>query len=529
MSDFSQKVIPSLFLLRLKNTKNMNYISEVLFQAPENIAVTGRISSWLSDVKEYQSSTSFIDRLKDSIYNKKKYRRLPVSCTVYVVDDNMDETLASIEQSWLFTSHGLRNAAGISIHLSNLRPEGTTSKHGLVASGPCSFAQLYSKLNEILRRGGIYKNGAINLHLDYDHPDIVEFATMSRDLIPWARRTINVDDNFLNLNDYTLNIILKSVERGDCFLVKKQFDRNGNRLYHNVCLEVLLDHRGTCLLAHVNLGKVKIGDGSILKAFTEGTEWLCKLHPHTGVGDSGFYLKPEEDKQVGLGVLGLANLLAIEGIKYHELVTAMEEVYIFNKYHKLIPPSCKADSKEFLLATELYEAYKAASTIAKKYKMKRAFCIAPTASCSFQNSDRELFTTAPEIAPPVSSSIERESQTLGPKDYDYNPDCEIAEEVGWEVYFRLNCIWQSYMDVGGLAHAISTNWWSDKVIMNKSFITSWINSPLKSLYYAWQVTPDTQDKSQIISIDSMNIEEEADSPVYTEETIYNTECIPCRE
>ena len=89
--------------------------------------------------------------------------RLPVSCTVFVVDDTM-EGPEGIEASWRFASHALRNGAGCAIHLSRLRPKGDDNGKGLVASGPVSFGKIYSTLNEILRRGGKYKNGAIVLH-----------------------------------------------------------------------------------------------------------------------------------------------------------------------------------------------------------------------------------------------------------------------------------------------------------------------------------------------------------------------------
>ena len=56
-------------------------------------------------------------------------------------------------------------------------PKGHDNGKGLLASGPVSFGKIYSTLNEILRRGGKYKNGAIVLHLDANHPDIDEFIT----------------------------------------------------------------------------------------------------------------------------------------------------------------------------------------------------------------------------------------------------------------------------------------------------------------------------------------------------------------
>jgi intein/homing endonuclease len=150
-------------------------------------------------------------------------------------------------------------------------------------------------------------------------------------------------------------------------------------------------------------------------------------------------------------------------------------------------------------------------------RVHNCFVVAPTASCSFNNKDREFYTTTPEIAPPVDVIVERDSQTMGVIEVDYHPDCETAEQVGWDVYFRLNCVWQRFMDSTGLAHAISTNWWSDKVRMDKDFIAQWLDSPLKSLYYAWQVSTNTQDKSEVITFDE------------TETESSSTECLPCKE
>ena len=66
-----------------------------------------------------------------------------------------------IEASWRYVSHGLRFGAGVAVHLSKLRPKGAENGKGLTASGPVSFAKMYSTLNETLRRGGVYKNGAV--------------------------------------------------------------------------------------------------------------------------------------------------------------------------------------------------------------------------------------------------------------------------------------------------------------------------------------------------------------------------------
>ena len=196
------------------------------------IARTGRVQQWIDD------PTS----------------RLPVSCTVFVVEDSM-EGPEGIEASWRFASHALRFGAGCAIHLSKLRPKGAENGKGLTASGPVSFAKIYSTLNEIIRRGGHYKNGAIVCHLDLNCDDILEFITASRSELPWVKRCVNITPDWWEAtNDEVKEALLTGIKKGDIWLNKVRYDDKGNRIYGNVCLEVYLPSRGTCLLQHLNLG-----------------------------------------------------------------------------------------------------------------------------------------------------------------------------------------------------------------------------------------------------------------------------------
>jgi len=166
-----------------------------------------------------------------------------------------------IEASWRFASHALRYGAGCAIHLSKLRPEGHTNDKGLVATGPVSFGKIYSALNETLRRGGAYKNGAIVLHLDLDHADILKFITTPRQELPWVKRCVDITPAmWRNCNRETKEALLHGIKSGDIWLNKIKYDGEGQRIYGNVCLEVYLPSRGTCLLQHVNLGACSIDD-----------------------------------------------------------------------------------------------------------------------------------------------------------------------------------------------------------------------------------------------------------------------------
>ena len=427
----------------------------------ELVARTGRVQSWIDD------PTS----------------RLPVSCTVFVVEDEM-EGPNGIEASWRFVSHALRYGAGVAVHLSKLRPKGAENGKGLVASGPVSFGKIYSTLNEILRRGGIYKNGAVVLHLDLNHPDVLDFITANRTELPWVKRCVNVNDYWwAEATSEVREALLDGIRKGDVWLNKTKIDANGNRIRGNVCLEVYLPSRGTCLLQHVNLGACDIDD--IPRAFVNGMSELCALHGQTGVGDSKEYLPSETDRQVGLGMLGLANLLRRNGVTYADFGQALEDVNNGVPYER---------TSAHVLANELRSGIEQAAQIARYNKMDRAFAIAPTASCSYRYTDPDGYTTCPEIAPPIARQVDRDSGTFGVQSFDYGP-VEIASEVGWDAYKKVADGIMQMLDSTGLLHGYSFNSWSDVVTYDEAFIEEWLASPQTSLYYSLQVMGDVQDKS----------------------------------
>jgi hypothetical protein len=435
----------------------------------DKIARTGRVESWMEDPAG----------------------RLPVSCAVIVVEDSM-EGKDGIEASWRFTSHGLRNGAGVAVHLSNLRPRGEENGKGLTASGPCSFGKIYSTLNEILRRGGKFKNGAVVLHLDYDHPDAMEFISMERKELQWAKRAINVDEHFFERSSPEFRAkLIQGISNGDVWLVKKKYNMSGERVYFQVCLEVAMPSRGTCLLEHVNLGACKVED--LYSAFKQGMTELCKLHARTGVGDTGEYLPPEKDRQVGLGMLGLANFLSIHGISYKDFGDALEALTMDDSH-----PWCHhwCDQPAGQAASALRDGIDAAAAIALRFRMERAFAIAPTASCSYRYLDLRDFTTAPEIAPPIARLVDRDSETMGVERFDYGP-VETAEEVGWEAFRKVADGIMRLLDSTDLLHGYSMNWWSDLVACDEAFIKEWLDSPQTSIYYALQVQSGTQAKDSV--------------------------------
>jgi len=309
----------------------------------------------------------------------------------------------------------------------------------------------------------------------------LEFITTPRSELPWVKRCINITPEMWKACKFKEELLF-GIKSGDIWLNKIRYDNEGNRIYGNVCLEVYLPSRGTCLLQHVNLSACEFDN--IPRAFREGMQELCSLHGRTGVGVSGEYLPSVTDRQVGLGMLGLANLLRRYGITYEQFGVALDQV---NGGDVVQTPA-------FALASQFKAGITEASAIARSHKMVRAFAIAPTASCSYRSKDLDGFTATPEIAPPISRTVDRDSGTFGVQTYDYG-DVEIASEVGWDAYKRVADGLMTMLNDTGLLHGYSFNSWSDVVTYDNAFIEEWLRSPQTSLYYSLQVMGDTQDKS----------------------------------
>ena len=319
--------------------------------------------------------------------------------------------------------------------------------------------------------------------MDIDHPDTLEFVTTPRHELPWVKRCVDLDnEKWQGTDKETRDAIILGIKSGDIWLNKIKHDNNGKRIYGNVCLEVYLPSRGTCLLQHINLGACTVAN--IPEAFSQCMSELCNLHGRTGVGGSGEYLPPETDRQVGLGLLGLANLLRRYQITYGQFGQALEEV------NSGLSPLGKAG----MLAAEFYKGIQRAATVARNNNMDRAFAIAPTASCSYRYRDLDGYTCTPEIAPPIAREVDRDSGTFGVQSYNYGP-VEIASRVGWDAYLKVVNGIVKMMDKTGLLHGYSFNSWSDVVAYDNAFVQEWLNGPQTSLYYSLQVMDDTQDKT----------------------------------
>src|SRR5579883_1409666 len=258
----------------------------------------------------------------------------------------------------------MARGGGVGINLSTLRPRGSYIKtvNG-TASGPCSWAQLYSvATGDVIQQGGS-RRGALMLMLDDTHPDIEEFITVKRTAgkIEHANLSICVSDAFMqavkddadwkltwkgevkktvharHLWDLICTSAWESAEPGLVFI--DRYNKLSNTWYYenircvNPCGEQGLPEFGVCNLGALNLSAFVKNGQMDYERLAEKTKVAMRFLDN--VVDATEYFIPENaeaqlgTRRTGLGTMGLADALIKMKIAYgsDESVPVIEKIY----------------------------------------------------------------------------------------------------------------------------------------------------------------------------------------------------------
>ena len=247
-----------------------------------------------------------------------------------------------------------------------------------------------------------------------------------------------------------------------------------------------------------------------------------------GKHPTGLFRDAGDDMQVGLGLLGLSNFLALNGFAYARWAMALHYLVevAHRGIHKLVNfPEFPADFQRWIQAEQadgrlehlvelraqnarmwpflmkFIDGYIKAARIAKQLGYQRAFCIAPTASSSFRHKDFKGNTCVPNIMPPVSRKVERISQTV--KDdagevYNYG-NVEVAKEVSFRMYALNVEAMQMLFNATGLAHSVSFDILED---VDEDWLEWWNGSAIRATYYRTSIEVDYLDKSDVARLNA---------------------------
>ncbi|MBS4959772.1 MAG: adenosylcobalamin-dependent ribonucleoside-diphosphate reductase [Clostridiales bacterium] len=280
----------------------------------------------------------------------------------YVVEppeDNLESIFDCAKKLARTYSYG----GGCGVDISKLAPMGAKINNAAkMTSGAVSFMPLYSMVTELIGQNG--RRGALMISIDCSHPDLPQFIDLKTDLekVTKANISVRLSHEFMDAVKkdelYTLcyhreatgEVIEKAVNAREIFrhIAEVNWDygepgalfwdrvKEWNLLSNtkefsfagvNPCAEEPLPAGGSCLLGSINLARF------VVNPFTSEAEFdfdAFKKTVHIAVRgmnevlEEGLTMHPLEEqresvsnwRQIGLGIMGLADMLIQLGLIY---------------------------------------------------------------------------------------------------------------------------------------------------------------------------------------------------------------------
>lgn len=437
-----------------------------------------RVSGGDQELKEMIANKEFIfaGRILSNRGLYKLGRKITYS-NCYVIappEDNLESIFDTAKKLARTYSYG----GGCGVDISKLRPKGSeVNNSAKYTTGSISFMELYNLTTDIIGQKG--RRGALMISIDVNHPDVSEFISIKSDLnkIQKANISVRADANFMKavieglqfvtefLVEDTGEVITKEIDARKLFkeLARQNWkfaepgilfwdriskwnllseDEEFEYAGTNPCAEEPLPAGGSCLLGSL-----------ILPTFVEGKEFNFdrlasavqkSVKALNDVLDEGLPLHPLEEqresvrdwRQIGLGILGVGDLLIKLGLKYGspeslEFCDNIAKVIVDNalKASALLAkdfgayPKYKANKvlkSEFLLENASIETFE----LIEKYGLRNSqlLTIAPTGSIG------TMLETSTGIEPNFAFSYVRKTESLHGEDVFYKVFIPIAKK-----------------------------------------------------------------------------------------------------
>ena len=399
----------------------------------------------------------------------------------YVVtppEDNIESIFECAKKLARTYSYG----GGCGVDISGLAPRGARINNAAKeTSGAVSFMELYSLVTELIGQNG--RRGALMISIDCSHPDVEAFVDLKTDLnkVTKANISVRINREFMeavkNDRPYRLHYtreatgetIEKEINARELFrhIAEVNWDYgepgalfwdrvcewnllSGTKEFSfagvNPCAEEPLPAGGSCLLGSLNLSEfvkdpftdyasfdfdglknaVKIS----VRALNEVLEEGLPMHPLQEQRDS-----VNDWRQIGLGIMGLADMLIKMGITYGEpeALELCDQIGFLMADTAIAASAMLAKEKgpfpkyklENIIHTPYFETNTSEGTVelVKKYGLRNSqlLTIAPTGTLS------TMLGISGGIEPIYANYYERKTESLHGTDVYYKVYTKIVE------------------------------------------------------------------------------------------------------
>lgn len=433
-----------------------------------------RVSGGDEDIKELILSKKFLfaGRILSNRGTQADGRKVTYS-NCYVVPPPED-SLESIFDCAKNLARTFSYGGGCGIDISKLSPKGAHINNAAKeTSGAVSFMDLYSLTTELIGQNG--RRGALMISISCDHPDIEDFITIKSDLdkITKANLSIRVTDEFMRAveNDSTYTLSFTREETGEeikkTIKARELFDKfcymnwdygepaflfwdrvksynllseDGAFEYAGVnpCAEEPLPSGGSCLLGSLNLAAfVETINGQPQFNMNEFRKAVAiAVHGLNDVLDEGLPLHPLEVqrdsvrdwRQIGLGIMGLADMLIKLGITYgsQESLDICDDIG-WNLANKALSTSmaiAKSKGEYPMFSDKVWESdfYKEHIGVSGTLRNSQLLTIAPTGTLS------TMLGISGGVEPIFANYYTRRTESLHGEEKEY----KIFTPIAWE-------------------------------------------------------------------------------------------------
>ena len=269
---------------------------------------------------------------------------------------------------------------GVGTDISVLRPRGApVNNSAIYSSGAVSFMELLSTTTGTIGQAG--RRGALMISIRVDHPDVMEFISVKRDLkkVNYANVSVKISDDFMRAvetdGDFLLYFknekvevnrtvrardVWKSLIKGawqsaepgvlfwDTIRRESTTEYNGMEVQGvNPCSEQTLENYGCCCLGSVNLSafvKDPFTDGASIDwdGLTRATQFGVRFLDNVLDYNSEKHPLPQQkdaslhSRRIGVGITGLGDMLIKLGLKYDEDSTIGFVDHLFERIKNVI-------------------------------------------------------------------------------------------------------------------------------------------------------------------------------------------------